>query len=63
MIGDKKIVEFEKYCPTCAFSEKGASSDPCNKCLGIPARVDSHKPENWKEKAHADHKRDASSSP
>ena len=50
MEGDKKIVEFEKYCPICAFADNGASSDPCNKCLGIPARIDSRKPEKYQER-------------
>lgn len=50
MIGDKKIVEFEKYCPECIHKDRSASSEPCNTCLGIPAREDSHKPEKFQEK-------------
>ena len=50
MIGDKKIVEFEKYCDKCAYSNKSANDQPCNTCLGIPATEDSHKPEKFVEK-------------
>ena len=49
MEGDYKIVEFEKYCPTCAFSEGSATSEPCNTCLGVSARIDSRKPEKYQE--------------
>lgn len=50
MVGDKKIVLFELYCPKCEFHDKSASSEPCNSCLSIPGRVDSHKPEKFVER-------------
>lgn len=50
MIGDKKIVLFELYCPKCKYHDKSASTDPCNSCLGVAGRVDSHKPEKYEEK-------------
>ena len=50
MIGDKKIVEFEKYCDKCVNDKSSASSEPCNTCLGIPAREDSRKPVKFQEK-------------
>ena len=49
MEGDLKIVEFEKYCNSCVSFNKSAKDEPCNTCLGIPARVDSHKPEKYVE--------------
>lgn len=55
MIGDKKIVEFEKYCPTCKYfnttrnEETQENEEPCNECLEIPARTDSRRPECYEE--------------
>lgn len=50
MIGDKKEVYFNKYCPKC--ENKNVSADdpngPCWDCLAEPAVVDSHKPINFK---------------
>lgn len=51
MEGDLKIVEFEKYCDSCVSHDKSATDEPCNTCLGIPARVDSHKPEKYVERS------------
>lgn len=45
-----KIVDFEKYCKTCKFETSKETEDPCDDCLYIPAREDSHKPEFYKEK-------------
>lgn len=50
MIGDKHIVEFEKYCDKCAHKDVSPSSEPCSSCLEIPAREDSRKPEYFLEK-------------
>jgi hypothetical protein len=45
-----KIVEFEKYCKTCAHKDKKESEDPCWDCLNEPARPESHKPKCWEGK-------------
>lgn len=45
-----KIVEFDKWCPSCKFSNRTSTKEPCDACLGIPARENSHKPECWQEK-------------
>ena len=49
MIGDYKIVEFDKYCSTCKHKKRSEHSKVCNECLTIAARIDSHKPENYEE--------------
>lgn len=45
-----KIVEFDKWCPSCKFSNRTSTKEPCDTCLGVPARENSHKPECWQEK-------------
>lgn len=50
MTKDYKLVHFEEYCKRCKHYEKPVSEDPCNHCLTIPARENSHKPENYEEK-------------
>lgn len=50
MEGDYKIVEFEKYCPTCKYYELDENEDPCYECLAEPANIDSHKPIKYEEK-------------
>lgn len=48
-----KLVDFDKYCPRCIHWEED-ESDPyqkCNDCLAEEARLNSHKPINFKEKA------------
>lgn len=49
MEGDFKEVNFEKYCKTCKYIKNKEYEDPCYDCLGEPARIDSHKPVNYKE--------------
>lgn len=44
-----KIVDFYKYCKTCAFREVVESEEPCNECLTQPVNLYSHKPVKWKE--------------
>ena len=46
-----KLVDFDKYCPKCINKDVEESDPykPCNDCLAEPARVDSHKPINFKE--------------
>lgn len=51
MIGDKKEVYFEQYCPKCEHlndSEDDPKS-PCWDCVAEPAAVDSNKPLYFKE--------------
>lgn len=45
-----KEVYFEHYCKTCEYFNKKEDEAPCDDCLSIPARFESHKPECWKEK-------------
>jgi len=45
-----KEVDFNKYCPKCQYDKKLEEDDPCFECLEVPARADSHKPVNFKEK-------------
>lgn len=46
---NKKFVQFEVYCEKCKNKDKSATADPCNECLAIPARENSHKPEFFEE--------------
>lgn len=48
--GDKKIVDFEKYCKECKFWKTSSTKEPCDSCLEIPARTDSRKPEYFVRK-------------
>jgi hypothetical protein len=45
-----KEVYFSQYCKTCAYEMLSENEEPCNGCLDIPTRPDSHKPEMWEEK-------------
>ena len=49
MEGDLKIVEYEKWCPTCKHLNEPEEEEPCYECLTEPANVDSHKPINWEK--------------
>lgn len=46
----EKIVDFATYCHRCKHFDKDSTDDPCNECLGIPARQYSNKPEYYEEK-------------
>ena len=50
MEGDLKEVFFSEYCKTCKHEKVKESESPCDECLDIPARADSHEPEYWEEK-------------
>ena len=45
----KFLVDFEFYCKTCKYKNLNEVEDPCNRCLDIPARDNSKKPEYYKE--------------
>lgn len=51
MIGDLKIVDFDKYCGTCLHraEDPDVEESPCDICLSIPAREDSRRPEKYEE--------------
>lgn len=50
-MNDLREVYFNAYCPTCKHWKKEEADSPCNDCLEIPGRVDSHVPEYYnKEK-------------
>lgn len=44
------FVEFSKYCDICKYKDLPETKDPCNECLGVPARYGTEKPEKWEEK-------------
>lgn len=44
-----KEVYFYKYCNTCKFRSTYDDDNPCDECLSIPARENSHKPEYYEE--------------
>lgn len=44
-----RIVDYEKYCPTCAHRDLDEAKDPCHDCLQHPVNDDSRKPFYWKE--------------
>ena len=39
-----KIVDFNKYCPSCKYYKESEKESPCNDCLTVSARKNSHKP-------------------
>ena len=45
-----KEVYFHEYCKSCKYKDLKDTEDPCNKCLGEPANLYSHKPVKYKEK-------------
>lgn len=47
---DTHFVDFETYCDTCRYKERDGTEEPCNECLRVPARKNSRKPVEWKEK-------------
>lgn len=47
-----KHVNFDDFCHKCEYRENLENEDPCNRCLTIPARQYSHKPEYFKERKH-----------
>ena len=47
-----KEVRFDIYCKKCVHSNKSASNEPCNECLGKPDNEGTQTPVNFK-KAHA----------
>lgn len=49
MDDNMKIVEFNKYCYICKYKDKDESEEPCAECLSISARLNSYKPEKFKE--------------
>lgn len=44
-----KEVYFNHYCASCKHYNKNESESPCDECLDIPGREDSHKPEYYEE--------------
>lgn len=47
MSDNKKFVRFDKYCKECISYKTSSTKEPCNTCLGIPARENSEKPEKF----------------
>lgn len=47
---NEKFVEFEKYCKKCTNWKTTPTADPCNGCLGVPARLGTEVPIKFKEK-------------
>ena len=49
-MNDLMEVYFNLYCCKCQYEKTKEIDYPCCECLSIPGRVDSHKPELFKEK-------------
>ena len=45
-----KIVNFDKYCSSCMYSEVKETDDPCNECLTSGANLYSDRPIKYREK-------------
>lgn len=45
-----KEVYFDKYCKKCIHKDKPETEDPCDECLAIGHRPNSHKPEKFFKK-------------
>lgn len=45
-----KEVYFNKYCESCKYLNVEEVDEPCNACLTISHRENSHKPEFFEEK-------------
>lgn len=44
-----KIVEFDKYCPTCEHHDLPENEMPCDECLAYPFNQHTSRPINYKE--------------
>lgn len=42
-----KLVDFHKYCRLCKYKDLDGVQEPCNACLTIPSRLNSHMPEEF----------------
>lgn len=49
-----RIVEFEKWCPTCIHCSEREEEEPCCTCLDNPVNDDSRKPMFWKADDRSD---------
>ena len=47
MENQMKFVEFNIYCPRCKHKDLDEHQDPCNECLEVGARENTHVPEYW----------------
>lgn len=41
---NQKEVYFAEYCSKCKYKDLDEKFDPCNECLDVGAREDTHKP-------------------
>lgn len=48
-IENDKEVWFHEYCPQCKYYETESTDDPCNECLTMGSRINTHKPLMYKE--------------
>lgn len=44
-----KLVRFDMYCRSCKYAKYDEEQEPCNECLTVPARLNSHVPEMYEE--------------
>ena len=44
-----KIVEFDKYCKTCAHKDVKEQDEPCCDCLAETVNLNSHKPVKYEQ--------------
>lgn len=49
MEDNMKEVYFNLYCNQCKHKDLDDTKDPCNECLSIPGRPNSHKPFYFEE--------------
>lgn len=49
-----KEVYFHEYCKTCKNKNSKDTNHPCDECLNEGARMNSHKPVNWKKRSNKD---------
>ena len=45
-----KLVDFDRYCPTCKYKDLKENEDPCDECLAMGANLYSHKPVKYEKK-------------
>lgn len=45
-----KEVQFAEYCDKCKYAGLDEFKDPCNDCMGVPAREGTRVPVNFKDK-------------
>lgn len=50
MEDNMKLVNFYLYCGKCKHRDVEDDDEPCDSCLNVGARPDSHRPIKWEER-------------